>query len=125
MSILQIRRKICFLIAFLCFVSCSEKEKNERDFIAAEIEKSMTTELLDKWYPAAIDKEFGGFLSAFTFDFKPTGEQDKMIVSQARHVWTSSKAAEVYTSNPDYKTSADHGFKFLSDVMWDKTYGGL
>jgi mannobiose 2-epimerase len=125
MSNLQMKREICFFITFLCFVSCSEKGKNERGSIAAEIEKSMTTELLNKWYPTAIDKEFGGFLSAFTFDFKPTGEQDKMIVSQARHVWTSTKASQRYPENRDYKHSAEHGFRFLRDVMWDKEYGGF
>lgn len=115
-----------FLFCMLGASACNtEKKEDDRAAIAAEIEKSITTELLNKWYPAAIDKEYGGFLSTFTSDFKPTGEQDKMIVSQSRHVWTSSKAAEVYTSNPDYKTSADHGFKFLKDVMWDKTYGGF
>jgi mannobiose 2-epimerase len=115
-----------FLFCILGVSACNtEKKEDYRTAIAAEIEKSITTELLNKWYPAALDKEYGGFLSTFTFDFKPTGEQDKMIVSQSRHVWTSSKAAEVYPSNPDYKTSADHGFKFLRDVMWDKTYGGF
>lgn len=115
-----------FLFCILGVSACNtEKKEDDRAAIAAEIEKSITTELLNKWYPAAIDKEYGGFLSTFTFDFKPTGEQDKMIVSQSRHVWTSSKAAEAYPSNPDYKTSADHGFKFLRDVMWDKTYGGF
>jgi mannobiose 2-epimerase len=72
-----------------------------------------------------MDKEYGGFLSTWTFDFKPTGEQDKMIVSQARHVWTTSKASEVYKDVPHYRECAEHGFKFLKDVMWDKINGGF
>lgn len=103
----------------------SEKKEGERAILATAIEKSITTELLNKWYPAAMDKEYGGFLSTWTFDFKPTGEQDKMIVSQSRHVWTSAKASEVYKDVPHYKECAAHGFRFLRDVMWDKTYGGF
>lgn len=97
----------------------------ERKQIAKEIEFSIRKELLDPWYPLAIDKEYGGFLSTFTFDFKPTGPQDKMIVTQARHLWSNSKAALLYPEVAHYKTGARHGFEFLRDVFWDKTNGGF
>jgi mannobiose 2-epimerase len=113
------------LLAIICLSTCTSEKNNEREALATAIEKSITTELLNLWYPAAIDKEFGGFISAWTFDFKPTGAQDKMIVSQSRHVWTTSKASEVYKDVPHYKECATHGFNFLRDVMWDKTYGGF
>ncbi len=122
---LQNKKLAFFLAGILCVAACSSEKKNERATIGSEIEKSIKSELLNKWYPAAMDKEYGGYLSTFTFDFKPTGEQNKMIVSQARHVWTSSKASELYPENPDYKKCAEHGFRFLRDVMWDKTYGGF
>ncbi len=93
--------------------------------IAAEMEKSIQTELLNKWYPQAVDSLYGGFLSSFTYDFKPTGSQDKMIVTQARHTWSASKAALRYPDVPYYKSCAAHGYNFLRDVMWDKTYGGF
>jgi cellobiose epimerase len=48
------------------------------------------------WYLAAIDTVEGGFFSSFTFDWKLAEKQDKMIVSQARHVWTHAKAAEIF-----------------------------
>jgi mannobiose 2-epimerase len=51
-------------------------------------------------------------LSAFTFDFKPTGSQDKMIVTQARHVWSNSKAAELFPGKKYYIAGARHGFNF-------------
>ena len=122
--------KICkavFSIPLTVFLmACSpEKKVDERAALADAIENSIKTELLNKWYPAAMDKEYGGFLSTWTYDFKPTGEQDKMIVSQARHVWSSSKASEAYTDVPHYRECAAHGFRFLKDVMWDKTYGGF
>lgn len=120
-----------FFVIFLFFSSAlaaqNKKPANaeERIKIADEMENSIQTELLNKWYPQSLDSVYGGFISTFTYDFKPTGLQDKMIVTQARHTWTNSKAMELYPNVPYYKTCAEHGFKFLRDVMWDKTYGGF
>ncbi len=97
----------------------------ERQLLAKEMENSIKTELLNDWYPKSADTLYGGFLSTFTFDFKPTGPQDKFIVSQSRHTWTTAKAAELYPNTGDYLPVAKHGFQFLRDVMWDKTYGGF
>lgn len=113
-----------FLLFFLS--TCRSAEVNEeRSHLANEIEHSIKTELLNKWYPQSMDTVYGGYLSTFTFDFKPTGDQDKMIVSQARHVWSSAKASMAYPEVDDYKRSAAHGVGFLKNVMWDKTYGGF
>lgn len=114
------------LIIFVVFLlSCKPSgNTNERNAISDEIETSIKTELLNKWYPTVIDHEHGGYLTTFTYDFKPTGPQDKMIVSQARHVWTSSKAFVDY-GDEVYREVAAYGFRFLSDVMWDKTHGGF
>lgn len=114
------------LIIFVVVVlSCKPSgNKNERTALAEQIDNSIKTELLNKWYPAVIDHEYGGYITTFTHDFKPTGPQDKMIVSQARHVWTSSKAFMDY-GDEVYREVADHGFRFLRDVMWDKTHGGF
>ncbi|MCW3079397.1 MAG: N-acylglucosamine 2-epimerase [Segetibacter sp.] len=117
------------LLLFTSALSAQQKKPEgisaERAKIAREMDNSIRTELLNKWYPQSVDSLHGGFLSTFTYDFKPTGTQDKMIVSQGRHVWTNAKAAEAYPSVPYYKPAAAHGFKFLRDKMWDKTYGGF
>jgi mannobiose 2-epimerase len=93
--------------------------------LADEIEHSIHHQLLNKWYPAAVDKEYGGFLSNFTYDFQPEEKQEKMIVSQSRHIWTASKAAVYYPEKKEYLKIAAHGFQFLSDKMWDKEFGGF
>jgi len=85
----------------------------------------MKNEILDKWYPLAVDTVYGGFLSSFTYDFKPSGDQDKMIVTQARHTWSNSKAAGLYPNEKQFLSNANHGFRFLKDVMWDKKSGGF
>lgn len=99
--------------------------KAERFKIAAEMQKTITTELLNKWYPHSVDSLYGGFISTYTVDFKPIGTQDKFIVTQARHTWSTAKASELYRDKKYYIKNSKHGFEFLRDVMWDKTYGGF
>jgi len=111
---------------FLILASCRSSEvRQERLEVADAIEHSIQTELLNNWYPQAMDTVHGGFLSTFSFDFKPTGDQDKMIVSQARHVWTTAKAGMAYPEKDYYLKASTHGVDFLKNVMWDKTYGGF
>lgn len=101
------------------------KDSKERLQIATAIEMSMQTELLSKWYPKNTDSLYGGFLSTFTYDFQPTGPQDKMIVTQARHVWSNAIAARLYPSVIYYKQCAGQGFAFLRNKMWDSVNGGF
>ena len=105
--------------------SCSNRRLEERQKLADQIEHSIKTEMLNVWYPRSVDTLYGGFLSTFTHNWKPTGNQNKMIVTQARHTWSNSKAAMLYPDDPMFRKSAEHGFTFLRDVMWDKEFGGF
>ncbi len=89
-----------------------------------ELEISLKSNLLDAWYPRVIDEVHGGYLTDFTYDWRAEGDQHKMIVTQARHIWTLAKAAERY---PDagYLDMAAHGARFLREVMWDSLHGGF
>ena len=118
-----------YLLSFIFLLAvglpaCKNKTENSRPQIASAMEATLSG-ILESWYPQAVDTVYGGFLSTFTYDFKPTGDQDKMIVTQARHVWTNAKAAQRYPDVDHYKSSARHGFEFLKNVMWDKEYGGF
>ncbi|CAN5563619.1 cellobiose 2-epimerase [soil metagenome] len=117
--------KSFLLILILITTIVKSQQNNNRLAIADQMEYSLKNELLKPWYPASIDTMYGGFISAFTYDFKLADNHDKMIVTQARHVWTNSKAAELYPDVTYFKEGAAHGFRFLKDVMWDKTYGGF
>lgn len=116
---------VALISSVMVLVSYTQSSQQERMVIAAEMEHSLQKELLNCWYPQAMDTARGGFLSTFTYNFKPTGEQDKMIVTQARHTWSNAKASQRYPEIPYYKTGARHGFQFLKNVMWDKTNGGF
>jgi mannobiose 2-epimerase len=119
--------KAFFVVAFTSLFTLSFKSDNtpERQRIAAEMKESMVNKLLKPWYPRSIDTLYGGFLSSFSYDFRTVGNQDKMIVTQARHTWSNAKAAEMFPEVPYYKAGAKHGYEFLRDVMWDKQYGGF
>jgi mannobiose 2-epimerase len=114
-------------LVLILFVSCrpAQPKAVTRTELATSLERSIKTELLNKWYPQVIDSVYGGYLTTFTYDFKPSGTQDKMIVTQARHLWSSSKAFVDYPDEKKFSLCAHHGFHFLKDVMWDKTYGGF
>ena len=80
---------------------------------------------VDPWYPLCIDTVYGGYFSDFNHQWQMEGAQNKMIVSQARHVWTCSKLAQFYPDSTQYRDYAHHGFELLAEVMWDPHYGGF
>lgn len=115
--------RIQMLIFAFLFLPCLASEKPEE--ILFEIRHSFKAHILEPWYPRALDKEWGGFLSDFTFDWKPEGPQNKAIVTQARHLWTVSQAGMVFTEDIQYVQWARQGFHFLQEKMWDSQYGGF
>ncbi|TVQ04780.1 MAG: N-acylglucosamine 2-epimerase [Balneolaceae bacterium] len=125
-------KPLALLILFTCLIfsictGCTAEEKVgpdiSRETIAAEIHEELEKKLV-AWYPRVIDTEFGGYLSNFSYDWQQSETQDKMIVTQARHIWTLSKLAGRYPDR-NYAEYATHGFKFLRDKMWDVEYGGF
>ena len=115
-----------FPVTFLLLlVVTTDAQNKERLQLAEEMDNSIRTELLNKWYPQSVDSMNGGFLSTFTYNFQPTGAQDKMIVTQARHVWSNAVASRLYPDIDYYKKCAAQGFNFLKNVMWDKHNGGF
>ncbi len=94
------------------------------DALAEEI-SAHERELLQTWYPRVLDTEYGGYYSNFDANWQLMDEQPKMIVTQARHVWTASQAFMRYPTDSLYLDVARHGFNFLRDHMWDATHGGF
>tara|TARA_R110002167_G_scaffold105107_1_gene270540 strand:+ start:1564 stop:2916 length:1353 start_codon:yes stop_codon:yes gene_type:complete len=82
------------------------------------------TDLAQVWYPRAVDSIHGGYWSDFDARWTRKGAQHKMIVSQARHVWTASRLALFY-GDKQYQEIAGHGYRFLKDHMWDTINGGF
>jgi cellobiose epimerase len=93
--------------------------------IADEMLFALDNNLLQKWYPLAIDKECGGYFTNIAYDWVLEPDQDKMIVTQARHVWATAKIAGFLDNAAEYVKYSHQGFQFLKDAMWDVKYGGF
>ena len=119
---------IVFLIG-LIFLACSSPGKKDRisdDQMAIRLSDALNKGILDVWYPRTIDSIYGGFLSDFDYQWEMKGAQNKMIVTQSRHVWTCSTVAESDPKKKDYFLKiASHGFQFLKTKMWDSENGGF
>ncbi len=115
----MMKLKLLTPVLFITIASFSQT-----DTIESQMRYAAKQGLLDEYYPRNIDTIDGGYLSTFTYNFQPQGAQDKMIVTQARNVWSTAKAAMFY-HDTSYAGMSRHGFYFLRDKMWDKQYGGF
>ena len=117
--------KIMAVLCLCCLLSCSQSPQIDRAALADEIENTLANNVLQTWYPRIINERHGGFFTNFDSRWQPLQNQDKMIVTQARDVWTAAKAALLYPDDASYLRAADHGFAALKTMMWDSTYGGF
>ena len=120
------------IISVFLLISCIGVPKptlpftNDEKQVKIEMEDVLVNKILHVWYPKIIDSINGGFLTNFDANWKAVQPmQEKMIVTQARDIWTACQAAKRYPNDLRYKKAADHGVKYLHDVMWDTVYGGF
>ena len=95
-----------------------------RKMICREMEHVLDAEL-KSWYPLCIDTVYGGYYSDINSRWELEGRQEKMIVTQARHVWSTANAAMFYQKDNVLRTIGAHGIAFLRNKMWDQEYGGF
>ena len=120
-------RNLLLLIPLFFTFSCAQvAQEEETPWISPEaLSQELTEGILHQWFPRVIDTSRGGYLSNFTYDWSLEDNQNKMIVTQARHLWMSSIAAMHFPDEPRYKQVADHGFPFLAERLWDDIHGGF
>jgi mannobiose 2-epimerase len=108
---------------------CAHPEKKAESSdskMVSQLTDALNKGILEVWYPRTIDSVSGGFLSDFDYKWEMKGSQNKMIVTQSRHVWTCSTIAEFYPERKDYFLKiARHGVQFLKEKMWDSENGGF
>ena len=107
------------------FISVAPTRENYQKF-ATETEAMLRRDVVDVWFPRAVDNKTGGFYSNYTRDWQADGGQGKFSVFQGRMTWI---AAQVAMRRPELKDRflpiAEHGVEFLNNVLWDKQYGGF
>jgi cellobiose epimerase len=93
---------------------------------AGEVNATLQRDILDVWFPRAIDNEHGGFYSDFTRDWQRSKSHGKFSVFQGRMTWIAS---QVVMRKPElrdqYLPYVKHGVDYLQNVLWDKQYGGF
>jgi len=94
------------------------------DSIAAQVERTLDAELAC-WYPLCVDTLDGGYFSDINDRWGLDGRQDKMIVTQARHIWSIANAAMFDRRYRSLLPFAAHGYRFLKEKMWDRKFGGF
>ncbi|MGD1890791.1 MAG: AGE family epimerase/isomerase [Cyclobacteriaceae bacterium] len=125
---------LCCSFLLLLEVSCSPTEEPSQETTATSIPNrdSIRTQVvkywddvLKSWYPRSLDTTHGGYLANWTYDWEMAPQQNKMIVTQARHLWTTSKVLKDEPQNPLNQQATELGFRFLKDKMWDAKQGGF
>jgi hypothetical protein len=93
--------------------------------LVPQIQKNLRENVVPFWFPRSIDKQNGGY----TVHYGPKGDElaggTKMIVTQARQLWLSSRLIRAKFAEPSLREAADNGFRFLRDRMWDQQHGGF
>ncbi len=97
--------------------------------LAAEAEANLQSNVLSKWFPAAVDAQHGGFYQNLSESWVRGEANEKSIVYQSRLTWISAQAALRFKNDAgrsaQYLAISRHGLEFLDDVLWDKASGGL
>ena len=125
-------KSVCIAAAALLLAACRPAPGGStlgrilaaNDTIAVQMQAVLDDELRH-WYPLCIDTASGGYFSDLNYRWELDGPQTKMIVSQARHVWSASNAAMFRHGDAALIAAAAHGVRFLRERMWDAANGGF
>ncbi len=94
--------------------------------LAAETEANLQKEILQKFFPATVDEQGGGFHENYSLNWSRTAGNNKSIVFQGRLTWTSAQAARRFPAQAGlYLAMTRRGAACLADKLWDKTGGGF
>ncbi len=84
----------------------------------------LTDVLLPFWIARSPDPEYGGFLTYFDRDGRPTGETSKTFLMQIRMLYTMSAAHRAGYGGGRCAELAKMGASFILDHYWDGKHGG-
>lgn len=94
--------------------------------LAGEVQAALHQDVLNVWFPRAVDHEHGGFHSHFARDWQWLASDGKFSVFQGRMTWVASQVVlREPGRNQEFAPIVRHGIDFLQNVMWDKQDGGF
>lgn len=89
-----------------------------------EVGHHLRKELLPFWRTHGEDKDYGGYLTYFDKDGRPTGETVKTLLCQARMIYTYSSAHRAGFGEGEFLEIARRGVDFVLVHFWDEEHGG-
>ena len=85
--------------------------------------KHALEDLLPLWYEKVIDREYGGYYSNLSREWKPIKPWEKIPAMISRQVFSFS-SAYLLSGDEKYLEAAREGVNFLLAHCWDQEYGG-
>ena len=98
--------------------------KEKIEISLEQVTKHLEDGIIPFWLQNGIDKEFGGYLTCFDENGKPTDDTVKYIVTQTRMIWGTSIFSRYHPENRTILEAARLGVDFFIKYFWDEEFGG-
>lgn len=93
--------------------------------IAEEAEDNLQRQVLERWFPQAVDPA-GGFHQNYAEDWSRLPGGERSVVYQSRLTWLAAEAARRFPGQSEaYLSYARHGLRCLAETLWDPKHGGF
>ncbi len=93
--------------------------------LAAEVEDNLQRQVLQQWFPRAVDPA-GGFHQNYAEDWSCLPGGERSVVYQSRLTWLAAQAARRFPNQSEmYLSHARHGLHCLAETLWDSEHGGF
>jgi mannobiose 2-epimerase len=106
-------------------VPASRPDSFDARAMRARVQQALDQNLIPFWFPRSVDTANGGYTVHYGQQGEVLPGGTKMIVTQARMLWLSSRLLRARPGTAIFQSSADAGFAFLRDRMWDGRHGGF
>ncbi len=88
------------------------------------LQTELLSNILPFWMKYVVDDVNGGFYGVVTNDLQARNDVARSVILCARILWTYAAAYRLF-NEPAYRRMADHAYRYLTEVFWDKDYGGV
>jgi mannobiose 2-epimerase len=89
-----------------------------------QIQTELTGNILPFWIKHTPDQLNGGFYGAITNDLQVFNDVPRSAILCARLLWTYATAYHKL-GNPEYLSTAQWAYNYLTSIFWDHEHGGL
>lgn len=91
--------------------------------LADELEAGFRASIISFWFPRALDSA-GGYLVCWDRRGR-RAKDERGILAQARLLYVFARTARLGYRTDVMLDAAEHGFRYLRDVLWDVEHGGF